>query len=95
MLYRLVSEHELAKMRKEEGLMLRGVKGRGEMAELDAEVEGMTNKKGLEVHSGEDVGPLATVSFSRARKVRIVGRVIRYIHISLLQRRNVEQLNFI
>ncbi len=62
---------ELAKMRKEEGLMLRGVKGRQKMLDLDAEVEGIANKKGLEGHRGENVGPMATVAFSRARKVNI------------------------
>ncbi len=66
MLYRL---SELAKMQKEEGLMLRGVKGWKTMPDVDAEVEGMTNKKELEGHRGENVGPMTIMAFSRARKV--------------------------
>ncbi len=60
---------ELAKMQKEEGLMLRGVKGGQAMSDVDAEVEGMTNKKEMESHRGESVGLMTTMAFSRARKV--------------------------
>ncbi len=60
---------ELAKMQKEEGLMLRGVKGGQIMFDVDAEVEGMTSKKELESHRGENAVPVTTMAFSRARKV--------------------------
>ncbi len=49
--------------------MLRGVKGGQIMFDVDAEVEGMTSKKELEGHRGENAVPVTTMAFSRARKV--------------------------
>ncbi len=86
-LYRL---SELAKMRKEEGLMLRGVKGGKKMLDLDSEIEGIANKNGSEGHRGENVGPMATMAFSRARKVAIFCICMRAIRISLKLKLNTD-----